>query len=139
MIIRKCEDYFLIKIFKNSLINFNIFDTDDIRELFKSILKKLNKMYDLHGLIDADVYVCEQYGMIIELSPINSYFDGIDIKINFHLCNYFLVSIDSSSILDYDDVYYYDGKFYGTYSMFSDSDIFYKNTDEIISNGIKVC
>ena len=35
-------------------------------------------------------------------------------------------------ILDYDEVYYYDGKFYGTYLENTDSDIIYKKTEKII-------
>lgn len=139
VIIRKFDDYFLIKVFKNNLSAFNIFDINDIKELFKNIFQELSKRYDLHGLIDADVYINEKYGLIIEMIPIESDFDDIDMRINFHLCNCFLVNIDSSSILDYDEVYYYDGKFYGTFSTSSDSDILYKNTNEIINNGIKVC
>ena len=38
-----------------------------------------------------------------------------------------------------DEVYYYKDKFYGIYSKICDNEIFYKDVDEIINNGIKVC
>ena len=139
MIIRKCDDCFLIKIFKDSVGNFNIFDMENIKCLFQTIFDKLRTKYDLHGLIDAEVYVNYDYGLIIEIRPIDSYFDEIDIRIRMHLRDVFLVNIDSNSILDYKDVYYYNGKFYGTYSNSSDSEVFYKDIDDIMDRGIKVC
>ena len=139
MIIRKCDDYFLVKVFKDSVGDFNIFDIDSLKKLFQIIFKEVKKKYDLHGLIDANVYVNEHYGIIVELQPIESYFDEIDIRIKIHLGNVFLVSVDSNSILDYEDVYYYKDKFYGTYLENSDTEVFYKNTEEIIEKGIKIC
>ena len=138
MIINKCEDYFLVKFFKDSVEDFNLFDIDSIKMFFQTIFNEIKKKYELHGLFDAEVYVNEHYGIIIELYPIDSYFDEIDIRIKIHLCNVFLVEIDSNSILDYEDVYYYNGKFYGTYSENSDNSVFYKNIEDIITKGIKV-
>ena len=146
MIISKCDENFLIKIFKDSLEEFNIFDIESIKELFLDIFKKMTKKWDLHGFYDADVYVNNAYGMIIELVPVNSYledfdnyFDEVDIKINVHLSNEFLVLIDSNSILDYEDVYYYDSKFYGAYFGNCDNEVLYKDTDLIVNKGIKIC
>lgn len=146
MIISKCDENFLIKIFKDSLEEFNIFDIESIKELFQDIFKKMTKKWDLHGFYDADVYVNNEYGMIIELMPVNSYleefdnyFDEVDIRINVHLSNEFLVLIDSNSILDYEDVYYYDGKFYGAYLGNCDNEVLYKDTDLIVNKGIKIC
>lgn len=146
MIIRKCDEYFLIKIFKDSLENFNIFDIECIKSLFQNVFKRMTKKWNLHGFYDADVYVNNEYGMIIELVPansclgeVNNYFDDVDIKISVHLNNDFLVLIDSNSILDYEDVYYYDGKFYGAYLGNCDNEVLYKDTDLIINNGIKIC
>ena len=138
MIIRKYDDYFLIKIFKENLDNFNIFDIDSIKVLFKDIINKLKEKYDLCGLIDTDVYVNNEYGLIIEMRSVCDYFDEIDIKIKLHLNKEFLVIIDNNSILDYDNVYYYNGKFYGTYLELCDNEVFYKDTDKIIHNGIKI-
>ena len=139
MVIRKCDDYFLIKIFRNSVGDFNIFDMDSIKGLFQTIFDKLREKYDLHGLIEVDVYVNYNYGLIIELKPIDSYLDDVDMRIKMHLRDVFLVSVDSNSILDYEDVYYYDGKFYGTYIDNSDNEVIYKDIDDIIFKGIKIC
>ena len=146
MIISKCDENFLIKIFKDSLEEFNIFDIESIKELFLDIFKKMTKKWDLHGFYYADVYVNNAYGMIIELVPVNSYleefdnyFDEVDIRINVHLSNEFLVLIDSNSILEYEDVYYYDGKFYGAYLGNCDNEVLYKDTDLIVNKGIKIC
>lgn len=139
MIIRKYEDCFLIKVFKDSVKDFNIFDMDSIKDFFQIIFNKFKNRYDLYGLIDVDVYVNDCYGMIIEMRPICDYFDEVDMRIKMHLNNAFLVNIDSNSILDYEDVYYYNGKFYGTYMGLCDSEVIYKNTEEIINKGIRVC
>ena len=139
MIIRKLDDYFLIKISKSEVGDLNIFDMDNIKSLFKIIFTKLKKKYSLHGQIDAEVYVNNNYGLIIELYLIDDFFEGIDIRIKMHLNSLFLVNIDCYNILDYDDVYYYDGKFYGTYLENTDSNIIYKKTEKIIKDGIKVC
>ena len=139
MFIRKCDDYFLIKIFRDSVGNFNIFDMDSIKGLFQTIFDKLREKYDLHGLIDVDVYVNYNYGLIIELKPLDSYLDDVDMRIKMHLRDVFLVCIDSNSILDYEDVYYYDSKFYGTYIENSDNEVIYRDIDDIIFKGIKVC
>lgn len=139
MIIRKYDDYFLIKVFKDSVKDFNIFDMDSIKEFFQTIFDRLRKRYQLEGLIDVDVYVNDSYGMIIEMRPITSYFEEVDMRIKMHLNNLFLVIIDVNNILDHEDVYYYNGKFYGTYVESSDSEVFYKDTEDIINRGIKVC
>lgn len=138
MIIRKCDEYFLIKVFDEYLGDFNIFDINDIKVFFRELFKKLIKKYDLHGLIDAYLYINNNYGMIIELYELDSYFDDLDVKININFSDLFLVNIDNKDILDYDDVYYYKDKFYGNYKESCDSEVLYKNTNEIINKGIKV-
>ena len=62
-----------------------------------------------------------------------------DIKINIHLDSIFLVEILNDEILNYDEVYYYNNKFYSKYNNLYDSYVIYKNIDKIISNGIKIC
>ena len=138
LIIRKCDEYFLVKVFNEYLGDFNIFDTNDIKNFFSDLFKKLIKKYGLHGLIDAYLYINNDYGMIIELYELDSYFDDIDVKININFNNLFLSNIDSKDILDYDDVYYYEGKFYGKYKSLSDNEVLYKNTEDVINKGIKV-
>ena len=89
MIIQKLDDYYIVKIFKEKLGDFNPFDKSCIEKLFQKILKKLLKNYSIHGLIDVDIYFDRLYGMIIELREVYDYFDDIDLKIHFHLDSVF--------------------------------------------------
>ena len=137
MIIQKLDDYYIVKIFKEKLEEFNPFDKNCIEKLFQKILKKLLKNYSIHGLIDADIYFDRLYGMIIELREVYDYFDDIDLKIHFHLDSVFLVEIDDD-IKSLKDVYYYQGKYYKTYDKMIDSPIIYKDSEciEIMEKGI---
>ena len=137
MIIQKLDDYYIVKIFKEKLEEFNPFDKSCIEKLFQKILKKLLKNYSIHGLIDADIYFDRLYGMIIELREVYDYFDDIDLKIHFHLDSVFLVEIDDD-IKSLKDVYYYQGKYYKTYDKMIDSPIIYKDSEciEIMEKGI---
>ena len=141
LIIRKVDDYLVIRVFKENIGDFNVLNVDSIKVFFKDILKKIQKKYKLNGIIEAEVYVYLEYGIIIELHPISFeyYSDEIDMNIHVHLDSVFLIEIDINSILDYNSVYYYKDKFYGIYSKICDNEIFYKDVDEIINNGIKVC
>ena len=56
MIIQKLDDYYIVKVFKEKLDDFNPFDKSCIEQLFQNILKKLFKHYSIPGLIDADIY-----------------------------------------------------------------------------------
>ena len=109
MIIQKLDDYYIVKIFKEKLEDFNPFDKSCIEKLFQKILKKLLKNYSIHGLIDADIYFDRLYGMIIELREVYDYFDDIDLKIHFHLDSVFLVEIEYDYFNKMNDVYYYKG------------------------------
>lgn len=139
MIIKKCDDYFLIKVFKGFEEDFDAFDIDNIRQLFYKIVKKLKLKYNLKGLFEADMYINSYYGFIVEMGLLDDLEEDIDVDITIHINNNFLIEIDSNAVLDYKDVYYYNGKFYGIYNGISDNDVIYKNIDEIINNGIKVC
>lgn len=139
MIIKECDNFFLIKVFKDFDDNFDSFDIDSIRKLFYKMVKKLKLKYNLKGLFEADIYINSYYGIIVEMRLVDNLGEDIDVDITIHINNNFLIEIDSSSILDYRDVYYYKDKFYGTYLEISDNEVIYKNTDDIINNGIKVC
>lgn len=139
LIIEKNDDGFVIKVFKEYEGNFDIYNKDSIHDFFHDIFVKLKKQYDLKGLVDVDVYVNSEYGIIIEIHPVCDFFDEVDMKIKIHLGSVFLVPIDINNILDYEDVYYYKGKFYGTYLGLCDNEVLYKDVDQIIEYGIKVC
>ena len=138
MIIQKLDDYYIVKVFKEKLDDFNPFDKSCIEQLFQKILKKLLKNYSIHGLIDADIYFDRLYGMIIELREVYDYFDDIDLKIHFHLDSVFLVEIEYDYFNKMNDVYYYKGKYYKVYDKIIDGPIIYKDSEctEIMEKGI---
>ena len=139
MIFNKENKFILVKIFKSYLNDFDIYDKDNIIDLFKDIFITIKNKYNLLGLFDVDIYVNDEYGLIIEIHNICSYDYEIDLRINVHLDSIFFSEINSSEILDYNKVYYYNDKFYGLFKKFSDNDVIYKNTNVIINDGIKVC
>ena len=129
MIIRKIENNYIIKVINHSLNKEKYFDIEEIKKLFQIILEKLKKKYSINGLLDIDVYANENYGMIIEIEPLKSYYDEIDLKIHFHLDSIFLTEIDSNEINKEKEVYYYKGKYYSPYNKLKDSDVLYKVED----------
>ncbi len=138
MIIQKLDDYYIVKVFKEKLDDFNPFDKSCIEQLFQKILKKLLKNYSIHGLIDADIYFDRLYGMIIELREVYDYFEEIDLRIHFHLDSVFLVEIEYDYFNKMNDVYYYKGKYYKVYDKIIDGPIIYKDSEciEIMEKGI---
>lgn len=144
MIITKEDNFFLVKILKEFIPEFNIYDKDSFMELFKSILIELEQKYQLNGLFDIDVYMHSDYGIIMEVNSLEPYFDGIDlfgemdVRIHFHIGSIFMSEVDSQDILNYEDIYYYHDKFYTIYHGLVDSNIIYKDCDKIIEEGIKV-
>ncbi len=140
MIIKKLDDCYVVKIFKNKLENFDAFNKSCIEELFQEILKNLLKKYPIHGLIDVEIYYDPLYGMIIELREIYDYFEEINLRIHFHLDCVFLVEVEESVINTLKDIYYYQGKYYKTYDRVVDSPIIYKDSEciEIMEKGIRL-
>lgn len=139
MIFCKEDKFLLVKIFKSYLKDFDIYDNDKIIELLKIIFIKVKNKYDLSGLFRCDIYVNEDYGIIIEIINLECYIGECDIKVNVHLDSIFLMEIISYEILEFEDVYYYDNKFYSKFNSSVDRKIIYKNVDDIINNGIKIC
>lgn len=139
MIIKKTEDCFFVRVYKEYLGEFDFFDRSNIQELFQKILKKILNKYELKGLLDVDVYVNDEFGLIIEIKEFSSYFDEIDMQIHFHIGSIFLTEIELEDVFSWKDIYYYQGKFYKVYQGLIDSSILYKESEEIIEKGIKVC
>lgn len=138
MIFIKENKFILVKIFKSNLGDFDIYNKEHILNLFKDIFIKVKKRYNLSGFFDVDIYVNEDYGLIIEID--NIFYNDIDCDVNIkiHLDSIFLNEISNYEILDYNNIYYYNGKFFGFFKDFSDKDIIYKDVDEIINNGINL-
>lgn len=139
MIFSKEDKFLLVKIFKNKLTDFDIYDKEQIMDLFKDIFLKVKEKYKMSGLFDVDIYVNNDFGMIMEINNLCFYNGEVDVKLRFHLDSIFLMEISANEILDYEDVYYYNEKFYGNFRDFSDKEIIYKNVDLIINDGIRIC
>ena len=140
MIITKEDQLFLVKIFKEYLPkDFDVFDKEGIAQLFKDVFMKLKKKYQLNGLCEVDVYVNSDYGMIMEIEQIYAYSEELDVNVHFYLDCVFLSEIEMDDIKDYQDVYYYDGKFYGIYQGLKDSSVIYKDCFLLMEKGIKIC
>ena len=136
MIIRKYDNLYIIKIVKETINNFDYFNQEEISKLFNDIIMNLKKRYQINGLLDINVYTNEEYGMIIEIEEVESYYDEIDMHIHFHLDTLFLQEINE--IKDsLQDVYFYKDKYYTRYNQLLDSNIIYK-TEEILTKGIKI-
>lgn len=140
LIISRNGDLFIIKIYKDNIQNFDMYDTDSILELFKSFLVKLKDKYKVSGLCCIDVYANEYFGIIIEVNNIYKYDDEIDIKVSFHIDSFFLVEInfDIDDMDNYDEIYYYNGKYYANYKNICDSNIIYDGSLEIVNKGIRI-
>ena len=137
MIIRKVDNLYIVKIMNNRLKDFDIFNQEKIKELFKDIIINIKKKYNLTGLLDINAYVNKYYGIIIEIESIYAYTDKIDMHIHFHLDSIFMNEINDFDIPNKEEVYYYKNKFYSVYHKITDSNIIYR-VDDILEKGIRV-
>ena len=140
LIINNDGSLFIIKIYKESIDNFDLFDIDNVTDIFKDILVKIKRKYNVSGLCDIDVYVNYDFGMIIEINNVYKYGKDIDVKIRFHIDSYFMNEIyfDPDAINLYDDLYYYNNKYYTMYNKLWDSNIIYKDCEDIVNKGIRI-
>ena len=135
MIINKVNDIFIIYIYKDNFDDVDIFNYNDLSCLFKIIINKIKRRYNINGFCDVNVYVDNNFGMIIEIN--NNCFDKvIDMKIKFHMDYIFFNEI--SCFWDYDDVFYFKNKLYTPYKKEIDSNVIYKESLDILNNGIKI-
>ena len=139
LIFSKEDKFLLVKIYKNYFEKFDVYDKEQVMELFKNIFVIVKNKYKLSGFFDASIYVNDDYGMIIEIDNLDFYKGEVDVKIKFHLDSLFLMEINSNEILDYENVYYYNEKFYSDYNINLDREVIYKDAYDIINNGIRVC
>jgi hypothetical protein len=140
MIISKCDDLIVVKVFKETINDIDIYDVDMVCNFFKKLLVKIKKKYDVKGLCYIDVYTNEKFGMVIEINNIYKYDenDEVEVKINFYIDAIFMKEIiDLDSIKD-KEVYYYAGKYYTYYDRMVDSNVIYKYCLDIINKGIRV-
>lgn len=144
MIINKLDNDYLIKIYKSSIDNINIYDIDDIYTLVKLIIKKIIKNNSLSGNYQVNIYINDIYGMIIEFNKLedNHY---IDIKINIYIDSIFLYESDINYLDNYNDnIYYYLNKYYllpkkNNINLLEVDNIIYgKKVYDILNKGIKI-
>ena len=140
LIINNDGSLFIIKIYKESIDNFDLFDIDNVTDIFKDILVKIKRKYNVSGLCDIDVYVNYDFGMIIENNNVYKYGKDIDVKMRFHIDSYFMneIDFDPDAINLYDDLYYYNNKYYTMYNKLWDSNIIYKDCEDIVNKGIRI-
>ncbi len=142
MIIQRVEDVFLVKVFKEYLPDdFDIMERENISDLFQEILLKLKKKYQISGLLDVEVYMNQDYGMIMEIENVFDldYSDEIDVSIHMHLDSIFLMEVEIEDVKNQQEIYYCNGKFYEIYHGLQDSNVIYKDCLALIEKGIRVC
>ena len=130
------------------IVYLNYIDSD-IDELCHKVVNILNNHYNLNvkGYYRTDVYVDSNYGIVIEyiLEDRNLYIDfsKIDLYIR-KIETTFLFKIDDILDIDISNFIIYNGNYY-IYSVdISNKNIdfgklVYKNTEQIINNGINMC
>lgn len=138
MFVRKYDEVFVIRIYKEYLGDIDFFDKDEIKELFHDVLINILDKYELNGLLDVDIYINDKFGAIIEIRESEVYFGEIDMNIQVHINSVFLSEIVFNGNFESDEVYYYKDKFYCVYDKIIDSSIIYKDCDEIIEKGIRI-
>ena len=74
----------------------------------------------------------------MEIKNIDRDLEYFDIKVCFHLDSLFLNEIAYTYNNDYDEIYYYNDKYYTIYNKNIDSNVIYKDVLTIINKGIKI-
>ena len=136
MIINRDGDLYIVKVYKTCIKDIDIFDIDDVTSLFKDILFKIKKKYDIRGLCEIEVFVNDVFGLIIEINNIYKYDDDVDIKIKFHLDCIFMNEI--YNIDEVNECYLYKDKYYSIYNESFDSNVIYHDCNKIIKKGIRI-
>lgn len=149
------ENFFKLILNKEFCSNIDIYDLNKIKLLIPDLLKKYIKKFNLKGILKLNIYLDNNYGMIIEIENKKFNFKNniIELKINFHLNSIFLYKIDDFEIIKLlnlcnQKVYYYKKNYYlelinkiddRNFNILSElSETIYKNNYNIIMNGIKL-
>ena len=135
MIISKDDYIYVIYIYK-SYYDLDIFNYDDISFLLKKVFIKLNRKYNLMGTFYIDIYVNDEFGIIMEINNIDNNLNYFDVKVKIHLDSLFLNEILYDK--EYNDIYFYNNKYYTFFNKKIDGNIIYKDVLDIINKGIKV-
>ena len=131
----------------------NIYDHNEIQNITKKVIKKINKHNKLYGLAILEIYQDINYGTIIEIKNIKKTFlpkDELEIKITIHTDTPFLYKIDYFDITknNKDNIYYYQNNFYLELNkpinkrkyldILEKSEIIYNDTYKVINEGLKI-
>ena len=151
MIINKLNDIYVIKM-PNKIIN--IYKINELEDITKKIIKKINKTYKIKNLAKLEIYTNKNYGSIIKIKEYNKITktNDTEVKITVHIDTPFLYRIDylniDNNILNKEDIYYYKKNFYLNIkhninkkeylNILENSEIIFENTLTIINNGIKI-
>lgn len=152
MIINKIDNHYIIKIINKQI---NIYDSNELEDITKKIILKINKNNKLQNYIHLEIYLNKNYGSIIKLIDSNSPFISKKektVKITIHTDTTFLYQIDYFDINKENstkkNIYYYKNKFYlklDDYISIKDylnilelSKITYEDTEVILDKGIKI-
>ena len=151
MIINKIDNNYIIKLMG---IQINIYESDELEEITKKIIKKISKNYKLNNCIHLEFYLNDNYGTIIKLKDYKSPFainNDKTVKITIHTETPFLYQIDYFDIYKnkyQQNIYYYKNKFYleinnnisqkDYFKLLELSEVIYEDTFDIIDKAIKI-
>lgn len=151
MIINKIDDYYIIKL-PNTKID--IFNHDELEKIVQKIILKINKKYNINNCIHLELYIDNNYGIIIKLTDYKLPFivnNEKNVKITIHVDAPFLYKIDYFDIDKKDEIkniYYYKNQFYlelnenidksDYLNLLELSEIIYEDSFDIIDKGIKI-
>lgn len=151
MIINKIDNYYIIKL-PNTKID--IFDLDELEKIVQKIILKVNRKYNVNNCIHLELYLNDNYGIIIKLTDYKLPFiinNEKNVKITIHADTPFLYQIDYFDIEKRDEIkniYYYKNKFYlelkdninkiEYLKLLELSEIIYEDSLDIIDKGIKI-
>lgn len=148
------KNNYILKIV-NDYLDFDIYSFDEVKKFIYKLYDKILAKYDLKGHIVFNIFVDNNYGMIIEIKRDSKLvFDCIsNIKIKFNINVSFLYEVDYFYLVDNEIdnqiVYYYNDKYYleiinaidkcKFYNILDNSTIIYNDEiNNIINKGIKL-
>lgn len=152
MIINKIDNIYIVKILNT---NINLYSKEELEQIAKQIIFKINKNYKFQNTIHLEFYQNKNYGTIIKITDYNtSFIDNKEktVKITIHTETHFLYKLDYFSIKHKNtikhNIYYYKKNFYleiendiplkDYLNILESSEVIYEDTDLIIDKAIKI-
>ena len=152
MIINKIDNIYIVKILNT---NINLYSKEELEQIAKQIIFKINKNYKFQNTIHLEFYQNKNYGTIIKITDYNTPFiDNKEktVKITIHTETHFLYKLDYFNIKNKKkhkhNIYYYKKNFYleiendiplkDYLNILESSEVIYEDTDLIIDKAIKI-